>query len=115
MGSLVHPFGTPFALQAGQMLEVAVLVPVDPVQLAALAHRAGGVACGQGGGGGAAIVQSIAMPVLLKGGDVLEVGFDRAVAPFSIVELTGRPETGAVTSLGTASIAGVTGALAGVR
>lgn len=33
----------------------------------------------------------------------------------SIVELTGRPETGAVTSLGTASIAGVTGALAGVR
>ena len=33
----------------------------------------------------------------------------------SIVELTKRPETGAVTSLGAASIAGVTGALAGVR
>ncbi|MGA2046387.1 MAG: hypothetical protein ABSG96_01790 [Terracidiphilus sp.] len=33
----------------------------------------------------------------------------------AIVELTGRPETGAVTTLGTASIAGVTGALAGVR
>jgi type IV pilus assembly protein PilM len=33
----------------------------------------------------------------------------------SIVELTRRPETGAVTALGTASIAGVTGALAGVR
>ena len=33
----------------------------------------------------------------------------------SVVELAARPATGAVTSLGTASIAGVAGALAGVR
>ena len=33
----------------------------------------------------------------------------------SVVELAARPETGAATALGTASIAGVTGALAGVR
>jgi type IV pilus assembly protein PilM len=33
----------------------------------------------------------------------------------TVVDLAGRPETGAVTALGTASIAGVAGALAGVR
>ena len=44
-------------------------------------------------------------------------GFSRWIndPELSIVELTQRPETGAVTSLGAASIAGVTGALAGVR
>jgi hypothetical protein len=33
----------------------------------------------------------------------------------TVVELAPRPETGAVTSLGNASIAGVAGALAGTR